>query len=65
VHAPIRPPAAAGVLAVDDDGDVVHHLTHHRTGFRMITSVCAVGDLLILGSVRERGVAVCEAPAPE
>ncbi|MFC9912421.1 SMP-30/gluconolactonase/LRE family protein [Streptomyces sp. NPDC127197] len=65
VHAPFRPPAAAGVLAVDDDGDVVHHLTHHRTGFRMITSVCEVGDLLILGSVWERGVAVCEAPAPK
>ncbi|MFI9612866.1 SMP-30/gluconolactonase/LRE family protein [Streptomyces sp. NPDC052023] len=64
VRVPVRPPAAGGVLAVGEDGDVVHHFTHHRSGFRMITSVCEAGGRLILGSVRERGVAVCEAPAP-
>jgi hypothetical protein len=63
VRAPYRPSGTTGVLAVDDDGRVVHHLTRRRSGFRMITSVCRTGDHLVLGSVWERGVAVCEAPA--
>ncbi|MFD7434026.1 SMP-30/gluconolactonase/LRE family protein [Streptomyces sp. NPDC059861] len=65
VHAPLRPPAQGAVLAFDDDGDIVHHLTHRRPGFRMVTSVCEAGGLLVMGSVRERGVAVSEAPAPK
>ncbi|MFF0156442.1 SMP-30/gluconolactonase/LRE family protein [Streptomyces sp. NPDC005263] len=62
VRAPFRPTGTIGVLAVDDDGRVVHHLTRRRSGFRMVTSVCESENHLVLGSVWERGVAVCEAP---
>ncbi|KOV53993.1 strictosidine synthase [Streptomyces sp. AS58] len=62
VRAPFRPTGTVGVTAVDDDGAIVRRLTRRRSGFRMVTSVCAVGDRLVLGSVQERGVAVCEAP---
>ncbi|MFF4486556.1 SMP-30/gluconolactonase/LRE family protein [Streptomyces sp. NPDC001544] len=61
-HASFRPTGYAGVLAVDDDGTTVHHLTRRRSGFRMVTSVCLTGGHLVLGSLRERGIAVCEAP---
>ncbi|MFF3205725.1 SMP-30/gluconolactonase/LRE family protein [Streptomyces sp. NPDC002962] len=60
--APYRPSGTTGVLAVDDDGRIVHHLTHRRSGFRMVTSVCETGGRLVLGSLWERGIAVCEAP---
>jgi sugar lactone lactonase YvrE len=63
VRAPFRPGGTIGVLAVDDDGRVLHHLSRHRSGFRMVTSVCESGGHLVLGSLWERGVAVCEAPA--
>ncbi|MEU5591765.1 SMP-30/gluconolactonase/LRE family protein [Streptomyces sp. NPDC020298] len=62
-HAPYRPTGYAGVLAVDDDGTTVHHLTRRRSGFRMVTSVCETDGHLVLGSLWERGVAVCEVPA--
>ncbi|TQJ47104.1 SMP-30/gluconolactonase/LRE family protein [Streptomyces sp. SLBN-115] len=62
VKAPYRPSGTAGVLAVDDDGRIVHHLTHRRSGFRMVTSVCETGGRLVLGSLWERGIAICEAP---
>ncbi|ELS50728.1 SMP-30/gluconolactonase/LRE family protein [Streptomyces viridochromogenes] len=65
VHAPFRPTGTIGVLAVDDTGTVVHHLARRRSRFRMVTSVCETGGRLILGSLWERGVAVCEAPAVE
>ncbi|MFI7412961.1 SMP-30/gluconolactonase/LRE family protein [Streptomyces sp. NPDC049627] len=65
VRAPFRPTGAIGVLAVDDTGRVVHHLARRRSGFRMVTSVCEAGGRLILGSIWERGIAVCEAPGPE
>ncbi|MFC8513365.1 SMP-30/gluconolactonase/LRE family protein [Streptomyces sp. NPDC057257] len=65
VHAPYRPAGTIGVLAVDDQGDVVHHLTHRRSGFRMVTSVCEAAGHLVLGSLWERGIAVCERPAPK
>ncbi|MEW2044214.1 SMP-30/gluconolactonase/LRE family protein [Streptomyces sp. NPDC005476] len=61
-RAPFRPSGTAGVLAVDDDGRIFHHLTHHRSRFRMVTSVCETGGRLVLGSLWERGIAVCEAP---
>ncbi|WP_030660332.1 SMP-30/gluconolactonase/LRE family protein [Streptomyces cellulosae] len=63
VRAPFRPTGSIGVMAVDDDGGVRHHLARRRSGFRMVTSVCESGDHLVLGSLWERGVAVCEAPA--
>ena len=65
VRAPFRPTGTIGVLAVDDTGRVVHHLARRRSGFRMVTSVCETGGRLILGSIWERGIAVCEAPAPK
>ncbi|KUM73336.1 SMP-30/gluconolactonase/LRE family protein [Streptomyces curacoi] len=65
VHAPFRPTGTIGVLAFDDTGTVVHHLARRHSGFRMVTSVCETGGRLILGSLWERGVAVCEAPVPK
>ncbi|MDR6975293.1 sugar lactone lactonase YvrE [Streptomyces sp. 3330] len=62
LHVPYRPSGTTGVLAVDDDGRIVHHLTRRRSGFRMVTSVCETGGRLVLGSLHERGIAVCEAP---
>jgi sugar lactone lactonase YvrE len=65
VRAPFRPTGFAGVLAVDDHGRVVHHLERRHSGFRMVTSVCEADGLLVLGSLWERGVAVCEPPAAD
>ncbi|POX43832.1 SMP-30/gluconolactonase/LRE family protein [Streptomyces sp. Ru72] len=62
VRAPYRPAAMAGVLAVDDDGHIRRHLVRHRSGFRMSTSACVADGRLVLGSVWERGIAVCELP---
>ncbi|MGW0211640.1 SMP-30/gluconolactonase/LRE family protein [Streptomyces sp. NPDC003233] len=59
VHAPYRPSGTIGVMALDDSGRTVRHLTRRRSGFRMVTSVCASGDHLVLGSLWESGVAVC------
>jgi hypothetical protein len=63
VHAPYRPSGTIGVMALDDTGRTVAHLTRRRSGFRMVTSVCATGDHLVLGSLWEPGVAVCARPA--
>lgn len=65
VRAPYRPTGMAGVLAVDDRGHIVHHLARRRSGYRMVTSVCEAAGHLILGSVWERGIAVCEPPVPK
>ncbi|MEV0979416.1 SMP-30/gluconolactonase/LRE family protein [Streptomyces sp. NPDC049915] len=62
VHAPFRPTGTAAVLAVDDDGRVVHHLASRRSAFRMVTSVCTTAGHLVLGSLWEPGVAVCAPP---
>ncbi|MGI5373130.1 SMP-30/gluconolactonase/LRE family protein [Streptomyces sp. CA-251387] len=65
VRAPFHPTGTIGVLAVDDTGRFVHHLARRHSGFRMVTSVCETGGRLILGSLWERGIAVCEAPVPK
>ncbi|WP_328429700.1 SMP-30/gluconolactonase/LRE family protein [Streptomyces sp. NBC_00443] len=65
VRAPFRPTGTVGVLAVDDTGRVVHHLARRHSGFRMVTSVCETGGHLVLGSLWERGVALCEPPEPK
>ncbi|MEW2163618.1 SMP-30/gluconolactonase/LRE family protein [Streptomyces sp. NPDC007084] len=62
VRAPFRPPGTAGVLAVGDDGRVLHHLESHRSRHRMVTSACESDDHLILGSLWESGLAVCDLP---
>jgi sugar lactone lactonase YvrE len=63
VRAPFRPTGTIGVLAVDDAGRTVHHLARRHSGFRMVTSVCEAAGHLVLGSLWERGIALCEPPA--
>ncbi|MFD8234693.1 SMP-30/gluconolactonase/LRE family protein [Streptomyces sp. NPDC059696] len=65
VRAPFRPLSTIAVQAYDDQGRLVHHLGRRHSGYRMPTSVCEAGGHLILGSIWERGVAVCEPPAPK
>ncbi|MEU6684545.1 SMP-30/gluconolactonase/LRE family protein [Streptomyces sp. NPDC046832] len=65
VHAPFRPVGTIALQAYDDQGRLVHHLGRRHSGYRMPTSVCKAGGHLILGSLWERGVAVCEPPAPK
>ncbi|MGW0834109.1 SMP-30/gluconolactonase/LRE family protein [Streptomyces prunicolor] len=65
VHAPYRPTGTIGALAIDDEGHVVHHLVARGSAFRMVTGVCEAAGHLVLGSLRERGVALCEPPAPK
>ncbi|MFF7308948.1 SMP-30/gluconolactonase/LRE family protein [Streptomyces sp. NPDC008137] len=63
VHAPFHPTGTIAVLAFDDQGRVLHHLTRRRSGYRMVTSVCEADGHLVLGSLWEPGVAICEPPA--
>lgn len=65
VRAPYRPTGTIGALAVDDQGTIVHHLARRHSGYRMVTSVCEAAGHLVLGSLWERGIAVCERPAPK
>lgn len=65
VRAPFRPTGTIAVLAFDDEGRVIHHLARRRSGYRMVTSVCEANGHLVLGSIWEPGVAVCEPPAPK
>ncbi|MBK3562547.1 SMP-30/gluconolactonase/LRE family protein [Streptomyces sp. MBT62] len=65
VRVPFRPTGMIGAMAFDDDGAVVHHLVAHGSPYRMATSVCEAAGHLVLGSVRERGIALCEPPAPK
>ncbi|MGW1747672.1 SMP-30/gluconolactonase/LRE family protein [Streptomyces sp. NPDC002092] len=65
VRAPYRPTGTIGALAVDDQGTIVHHLARRQSGYRMVTSVCEAAGQLVLGSLWERGIAVCERPAPK
>ncbi|MFF9038587.1 SMP-30/gluconolactonase/LRE family protein [Streptomyces sp. NPDC014892] len=62
VRAPFRPLGFAGVVAVDDQGNVVHTLLDRNSRFRMVTSACVAEGRLILGSLWERGIAVCDLP---
>ncbi|NNN29776.1 strictosidine synthase family protein [Streptomyces sp. S3(2020)] len=63
VRSPFVPTGTIGVLAVDDHGETVHHLARRHSGFKMVTSVCEAAGHLVLGSLWERGVALCEPPA--
>nr|WP_317454067.1 SMP-30/gluconolactonase/LRE family protein [Streptomyces sp. TRM68416] len=65
VRTPFRPTGTIGALALDDTGAVLHHHTRRHSRFRMVTSVCEASGHLVLGSLWERGVALCEPPAPK
>lgn len=58
----IRPLPVARVMGIGPDGAVRHDLRRFRAGYRMVTSVYAHEGALVLGSLLEDGVAVCELP---
>ncbi|MGW1373492.1 SMP-30/gluconolactonase/LRE family protein [Streptomyces sp. NPDC002446] len=63
---PLPPPhPTVRVLAIRPDGVPIRDLRTVRSSYRMVTSVCRTGGLLVLGSVAERGVAVCALPGAE
>lgn len=63
---PLPPPhPTVRVLAVRSDGVATRDLRTIRSPYRMVTSVCRTAGLLVLGSVTERGVAVCALPGAE
>lgn len=58
----IRPLPVARVMGIGPDGGVRHDLRRRRAGYRMVTSVYAHEGALVLGSLLEDGIAVCELP---
>ncbi|MEV6319487.1 SMP-30/gluconolactonase/LRE family protein [Streptomyces sp. NPDC051776] len=60
LRAVARPRPTVRVLAVDSESRIVHDLVLHRSPYRMVTSVCAFRGGLVLGSLYERGIAVCD-----
>ncbi|MEU1799671.1 SMP-30/gluconolactonase/LRE family protein [Streptomyces sp. NPDC019937] len=60
-----RPRATLRVLAIRPDGSVARHLLRRWSPYRMATSVCEHGHRLVLGSLLERGIAVCALPAAQ
>ncbi|MEV0223207.1 SMP-30/gluconolactonase/LRE family protein [Streptomyces sp. NPDC050704] len=58
----IRPLPVARVMGIGPDGRVRHDLRRRRAGYRMVTSVYEHEGSLILGSLLEDGIAVCELP---
>ncbi|WP_151477950.1 SMP-30/gluconolactonase/LRE family protein [Streptomyces albicerus] len=61
---PIRPLPVARVLGIGPNGRVRHDLRRRRAGYRMVTSVYEHEGTLVLGSLLEKGIAVCELPGP-
>lgn len=61
----LPPHPTARVLAVRPDGGPAWDLSAVRSPYRMITSVCRTEHLLALGSVAERGIAVCALPGAD
>ncbi|WNF00552.1 SMP-30/gluconolactonase/LRE family protein [Streptomyces luomodiensis] len=60
-----RPRPTVRALAFGPDGRVVRHLVRRRAPYRTATSACAYRGLLVLGSLFERGIAVCTLPPRE
>ncbi|MGK5546158.1 SMP-30/gluconolactonase/LRE family protein [Streptomyces sp. URMC 127] len=60
VHPPAR--RVARVMGIGPGGRVTHDLGRHGTGYRMVTSVYEHEGTLILGSLLEPGIAVCDLP---
>ncbi|MEU7236292.1 SMP-30/gluconolactonase/LRE family protein [Streptomyces chrestomyceticus] len=58
-----RPGPLTGVLAVDTSGRIVHDLRRRSPDYRMVTSVCEHDGHLVLGSIHEHALAVCELPS--
>ncbi|WUR84752.1 SMP-30/gluconolactonase/LRE family protein [Streptomyces phaeochromogenes] len=59
---PIRPRPATRVLGIGPGGRVRHDLRRRRAGYRMVTGVYEHDGMLILGSLLEKGIVVCELP---
>ncbi|MFE9644747.1 SMP-30/gluconolactonase/LRE family protein [Streptomyces sp. NPDC006365] len=58
----IRPLPVARVMGIGPDGGVCHDLRRLRADYRMVTSVYAHDGGLVLGSLLEDAVGVCEVP---
>jgi sugar lactone lactonase YvrE len=56
------PKDLAWVLAVDQDGDILHDLHGWRAGYRAVTAVRQEGGKLYLGSLTADAVAVLDLP---
>ncbi|MFF7727074.1 SMP-30/gluconolactonase/LRE family protein [Streptomyces sp. NPDC008001] len=61
----LRPPPSrvARVMGIDAGGSVTHDLRRRGTGYRMVTSAYEHEGTLILGSLLEAGIALCELPS--
>ncbi|ATL32588.1 Strictosidine synthase precursor [Streptomyces formicae] len=57
-----RPPRVARVLSLTPEGHVRHDLRRSGRGCRMMTSVMETRGELVLGSLMERHLTVCESP---
>ncbi len=55
-----RPRRTVRVMALRPDGSTVCDLRRARSPYRMVTSVCRSGTFLIMGSLVENGLVVCE-----
>ncbi|MFF3707100.1 SMP-30/gluconolactonase/LRE family protein [Streptomyces phaeochromogenes] len=61
---PIRPRPVARVLGIGPGGRIRHDLRRRGAGYRMVTGVYEHDGMLILGSLLEKGIVVCELPGP-
>ncbi|MEU5344599.1 SMP-30/gluconolactonase/LRE family protein [Streptomyces sp. NPDC020766] len=59
---PVRPHPVTRVLGIGPGGRVRHDLRRRGTGYRMVTSAYEHDGMLILGSLVEKGIVVCELP---
>ncbi|WP_343244779.1 SMP-30/gluconolactonase/LRE family protein [Streptomyces sp. SID14478] len=59
----VRPPRVARILALGTDGEIRHDLRRTGKACRMITSAVRTPHGLVLGSLEENSLTVCEAPA--
>ncbi|WP_336054540.1 SMP-30/gluconolactonase/LRE family protein [Streptomyces sp. CA2R101] len=57
-----RPRRTVRIMALSRDGGVLCDLRRAKSPYRMVTSVCRSGSFLIMGSLVESGLAVCELP---
>ncbi|MEU9014608.1 SMP-30/gluconolactonase/LRE family protein [Streptomyces sp. NPDC048479] len=55
-----RPRDIARVIGIDSAGRVLKDLARRGSGYRMVTSVCEHGGRLIMGSLEEEAIALCD-----